>query len=65
MLGISLEQGNGRVHDASPALDRLDNAKGYVKGNVVVISYKANRMKSNATIDEIVRLGEWARTLAA
>ena len=35
----------------SPSLDRIDNAKGYTKDNVRVISYKANRQKSDLTIE--------------
>jgi hypothetical protein len=37
----------------SPSLDRLDNSKGYEKGNVRVISSRANALKSNATVDEL------------
>ena len=33
------------------SLDRIDNSKGYVPGNVAVISRKANRVKSDASID--------------
>ncbi len=36
-----------------PSLDRLDNTKGYIKGNVFVISYRANCIKNNATIEEL------------
>jgi hypothetical protein len=53
MLGIVLVQGNGRLHDASPTLDRQVADKGYVKGNVRVISYKANRAKNNLTLEEM------------
>jgi hypothetical protein len=51
--------GAGRVHDGSPTLDRIDNAKGYVKGNVCVISKKANTMKNNATPEEVWKLSEY------
>jgi hypothetical protein len=39
--------------DSSPSLDRIDNSKGYVKGNVAVISFRANTLKNNATADEL------------
>lgn len=54
ILNIKLEyyqkQGGS---DNSPALDRIDNNKGYIKGNIQVISNKANRIKTNATLSEI------------
>ena len=40
----------------SPSLDRIIPEKGYVKGNIIVVSLKANTMKSNATIEEIKNL---------
>jgi len=36
-----------------PSIDRIDPTKGYVKGNVWVISWRANRLKSDATLDEL------------
>ena len=35
------------------SLDRIDNSKGYVPGNVWVISHRMNTLKNSATIDEI------------
>ena len=48
-----------RNKDFSPSVDRIDPTKGYVRGNVRVISYLANRMKSNATVDQLVRFSAW------
>ena len=61
-LNIELVVGEGSVHDNSPTIDRIDSSKGYVKGNIQVISDKANRIKNDATIEELILIGNWART---
>lgn len=53
VLGIFLVRQIGKASFNSPVLDRLDNSKGYIKGNVNVISQRANRIKSDASWDEI------------
>ena len=40
----------------SASLDRIDSSKGYVKGNVQVISTRANVLKNNVTVQELERL---------
>jgi hypothetical protein len=42
-----------------PSLDRIDNSRGYVKGNVRVISYYANMIKSSLSIEEIKNLYDY------
>lgn len=49
VLDVRLVIGEGRL-PASPSLDRIDPRKGYVVGNVRVVSDKANRLKSNLDI---------------
>jgi len=58
ILGIPLisGRGGGAVTNNSPSLDKIIPNRGYVKGNVKVISMKANAMKSNATIEEMERI---------
>lgn len=51
VLGILLTTDGAR--DSRPSLDRIVPALGYVPGNVRVISFRANRIKSDATPDEL------------
>lgn len=50
VLGIPLFWSDGKKTDHTPSMDRVDNDKGYIKGNVCIISEKANRMKQNHTL---------------
>ena len=59
ILHTRLEVSKGSVSHNSPSLDRIDPSKGYIKGNVQVISYKANTMKSNADIQDLVLFAGW------
>ena len=54
ILGIELTYGGtGKVKDSSASIDRVDNSLGYVKGNVMIISNRANRIKGDATVEEL------------
>jgi hypothetical protein len=47
----------------NPSLDRIDPTKGYVKGNVVVISVRANSIKNDATPAELRRIADFVDAL--
>lgn len=66
VLGIRLAQNRGKYGpaDNSPTVDRINPLKGYVKGNVQVISDKANRIKSNATLGEIEKVLAYMKKIA-
>lgn len=52
ILNIPLVFNRGKPKDNSYSIDRLDSTKGYHIDNIIVISYKANRLKSNATLEQ-------------
>lgn len=56
VLGIPLDYGTpAKNFEATPSIDRIDNTKGYVTGNVLVISTRANTLKRDASRDELER----------
>ena len=61
VLGIELVFNIKISQDNSPTLDKIIPELGYVKGNIAVISKRANTIKNNATIKEIEMLMEWLR----
>lgn len=61
VLGIPLSKVGEKPGDSSPSLDRIDNSKGYVRGNVVVVSWRANRLKSDGSPSELARIAEFYR----
>jgi hypothetical protein len=63
VLGIRLERstGTGRgATDNSPSLDKIIPALGYVRGNAVVISNLANRLKSSATPWQLMQVAQYS-----
>jgi len=56
LLGIELKRGDSKCQFSSPTLDRIIPENGYVKGNVLFISHKANTIKNNLTLDEMSML---------
>lgn len=59
ILGIELCYSNSVLADNSPTIDRINNNLGYIEGNVQVLSCIANRMKSNATPEQLLKFAEY------
>jgi hypothetical protein len=59
VLEVPLQKGTGTATDYSPSLDRIDSAKGYVPGNIVVMSFLANQIKNDATWQELERIADY------
>lgn len=53
LLGVKIITGTRQVKTNSPTLDRKDSAKGYTPDNIWVISWRANRIKSDSTLEEM------------
>jgi len=68
-LGIELDyrrnKGLGQKgrHDGSAELDRTIPEKGYVKGNINVLSARANKLKNNGTIEEFEKILAYLKSL--
>jgi len=60
VLGLIIDTSN---RETSLSLDRIKPALGYVQGNVQFISMKANRMKQEASIEELELLLSYLKKL--
>ena len=58
VFGTKFSFGKG-LKQSSMSIDRIDNNKGYHKDNVVVVSFKANAMKSSATLKELYQVADF------
>jgi hypothetical protein len=65
VLGIPLQANAKHMKDSSPTLDRIYPEKGYIPGNAVVVSLRANRIKSDCTPDDLIRMGQRFKELYA
>lgn len=55
----SAKLGKGKQNLTTPNLDRIIPELGYVQGNVAFISVKANRIKSNGTMEDHYKIADW------
>jgi hypothetical protein len=65
VLGLPLRKTKGRQGPNSPSLDRLNPRLGYVPSNVLVVSWRANEIKKNATPRELAAVGSFYTQLLA
>lgn len=54
VLGLVLSWDGHR--DNSPSVDRIDSRLGYTPKNIIVVSQRANRIKNDATIEELEKI---------
>ena len=59
ILGIELDYFTPVAQENSPSFDQIDASKGYVKGNVHIISWRANRIKNNGTAEEHRKIADY------
>ena len=50
---------NMKDRNFAPSIDRIRPELGYVKGNIAIISFRANRLKNDATLEEVTKLKAW------
>lgn len=64
-LFFELGKGVGRMNPNRPSLDQYQAGKGYTKDNTNVISWRANKVKGDATSAELRAVADWMDSLAA
>jgi hypothetical protein len=61
VLGIPIDIKAERGSDNGYSIDKIIPSKGYTKGNVMIISNRANRIKGNATLEELEKIVKWLK----
>lgn len=62
VFGIELDWFTDKKADNSPSYDRVDSKKGYIKGNVRIISLRANRIKNDGTVEEHLQIVDYMKS---
>ena len=59
VLGIPLVADYTKRTDGTPSVDKIIPELGYVKGNIVIVSWRANRLKNDASLSELKALHDF------
>jgi len=62
-LGIKFKVGVGQQIDSSPSLDRIVPKLGYIKDNVQIVCNLANKIMTDATPDQVIKVGYYFKKI--
>jgi hypothetical protein len=65
VLGIPLFWTDNQKTPNTPSTDRIDSSRGYSKDNIVVVSWRANKLKQDASVAELRALWEFYATVGS
>ncbi len=67
ILGIPLfftdQSDKSNRNPNSPSIDRIDSTKGYTPDNIVIVSWRANHLKNNGTLEEMTKIVKWLKRI--
>ncbi len=59
VLGIEIDYNKSIRVENGPSIDRINNNKGYISGNCLVVSWRANRLKNDGTAEEHLKIYQY------
>lgn len=59
VFGFELKREDKKTWMFAPSVDRIDSSKGYINGNIIVVSRRANILKRDSTPDELRKLADY------
>lgn len=61
VLGIEIKSAIGQSNNNSPSIDRIIPQKGYIKENIRVISWLANSIKNDSTLNQLEKVVQYIK----